>query len=133
MKRSAVIIKKSNDGTRCIAIDIKNEMHLFSFLSSNSRTKKKFDHICELILGGHRNSELYDKEEFDSTIKNVSAMKILKGQENARIYCKEITNKQGVFIVVASELQPRKKTKKLSYKEKTLIRRVSNYEYEEIE
>jgi len=103
-----------------------------SFFFQNDRFTKKLNHICELILGGHRNSELYDKEEFDSRSKGVTAMKFFKGQDNARIYCKEITNAQGVFIVIAAEVHVKKKSQKLQHKEKAIIHRVAQYEYKKI-
>ncbi len=59
-------------------------------------------------------------------------MKFFKGQDNARIYCKEITNAQGVFIVIAAEVHVKKKSQKLQHKEKAIIHRVAQYEYKKI-
>ncbi len=37
-------------------------------------------------------------------------MKFFKGQENDRLYCKQFSNSEGEFIVVAAELFLKKKT-----------------------
>lgn len=133
MKRKAVIIKRSNDGSRCIAIDQDHAEDLLAFFNQDKRYKKKFLHICELILGNHMNRELYDKEEPDDKSKGVRAMKFFKGQDNARVYCKEVTLDNKTFVVVAVEVLTKKKQTKLTHKETTIIHRVASYEYTEIE
>ena len=89
-----------------------------------------FQFITDIILGGHRNPKVYDKEDINEKCKDVTAMKFFKGQENGRIYCKEITNDSGTHIVVTAIVHERKKTKKLSSKEIALIEKVGGYEYE---
>ncbi len=71
MKRKAVIIRESEDGKKCIAVDRENAEVLLKFFHQNRRYKKKFNHICDLILGNHTNRELYDKEEPDKKSKGV--------------------------------------------------------------
>lgn len=132
MKRKAVIIKQSDDGKRCIAVDEDNAAHLVSFFNQNKRYKKKFNFICELILGNHLNRELYDKEEPDDISKGVRAMKFFKGQENARVYCKEETLKDNTFVIIAVEILTKKKQTKLTHKELSIIHRVASYEYTDI-
>jgi len=85
-------------------------------------------HIVELILNGHKNTDLYDKEDINGKCKDVTAMKFFKGQENDRIYCKE-QNEKGLFIIVTVELYLRKKTKKVSRKEVPVIEKIAEYEY----
>jgi len=87
MERKAVVIKESIDRSRCIAIDKENANDLLEFFYQDNRYKKKFNFICDLILGNHQNRELYDKEEPAGLSKGVRAMKFFKGQENARVYC----------------------------------------------
>lgn len=131
MKRKAVIFKKSDDGRRCIAVDAENAAEIMSYIQQDSRHTKKFRHIVDLILSGLRNTELYDKEEINDKAKGVTAMKLFKGQENDRIYCKEYTTEEGkIFVVVAAELREKKKTQKNAHKEKNLIETVAGYEYE---
>lgn len=103
------------------------------FFRQNDRYRKKFNHICELILGDHINRELYDKEEPDARSKGVRAMKFFKGQENHRVYCKEITLSNRKCTVIVAELLRRKKQHKLSYRELNIIHRVASYEYKKIQ
>lgn len=81
-------------------------------------------------MEGHRNCELYDKEDINEHCKDVTAMKFFKGQENARIYCKEMTTAKGTHIVIAAILHPSKKSQKNSQVERIIIKRVGGYEYE---
>ena len=130
MKRKAVIIKESNDGKRCIAVDRINAKAILAYLKRDKRHTKKFLDICNLIFAGLHNPFLYDKEEFDDKSHGVRAMKFFKGQENDRIYCKEMTIKNKTFVVITSELLEKKKTQKLSHLEKTIIHKVATYDYE---
>ena len=91
---------------------------------------KKWRHIIELILGGHKNPELYDKEEINDKCKGVTAMKFFKGQENDRIYCKEQATEDGTYIIVTAEILLKKKSNKVTKKEIPLIEKVGQYEYE---
>ncbi len=131
MKRKAVIFKKSDDGRRCVAVDSENATAILAYIQQDNRHEKKFRHIVSLILEGHRNTELYDKEEINDKAKGVTAMKLFKGQENDRIYCKEYTTSDGkLFVVVASELREKKKTQKNAHTENNLIEKVAGYDYE---
>ena len=129
MNRSAIILMESEDGNRCIAVDEENFESLNSFFKRDDRHKKKFFHICQLLLGNHQNRELYDKEEPDGKSIGVRAMKFFKGQENARVYCREVLIENKNFVVVAAELLERKKQTKLTHKELNIIHRVAGYEY----
>lgn len=57
-------------------------------------------------------------------------MKFFKGQENDRLYCKEVTRDDKVFVVIMVELRLKKKSQKLRQKEINLIEKVAGYEYE---
>lgn len=131
MKRKAVIFKKSDDGRRCVAVDAENALEILTYVKQDPRHEKKFRHIVSLILEGHRNTELYDREEINDKAKGVTAMKLFNGQENDRIYCKEYTTEEGkLFVVVAAELREKKKSQKNAHKEISLIETVAGYEYE---
>ncbi len=132
MRRNAIIIKESSDGRRSIGVDEENTKELLKFLRQDKRYQKKFNHICELILGNHVNRELYDKEEPDDKSKGVRAMKFFKGQENARVYCKEVKTRDKTTVIIAAEVLERKKQTKLTHKEINIIHRVASYEYETI-
>lgn len=133
MKRTAIIIKQSGDNKRCIAVDKEHAEKILHFFLQNDRYRKKFNHICDLILGNHKNRELYDKEEPDDKSTGVRAMKFFKGQENARVYCRELTRNDGTFIVIATEVLERKKQSKLTYKELNIIHKIAKYEYTDFE
>ena len=130
MKRKCKHIISSPDGSKAIYVDEQNEDEILNYLRQDNRHKKKFKVIADHILQGLRNTDLYDKEDINKRCKDVTAMKFFKGQENDRIYCKEISTEQKKFIVVASILYEKKKTTKLSQKEKSIINKVGGYEYE---
>lgn len=130
MKRKCKHLIKSKDGKRAIYLDEENAAEIVSYLNKDNRHKKKFRFISEIILEGHRNPDVYDKEDINDKCKDVTAMKFFKGQDNDRIYCKEIHTIQGTFIVVAAILYEKKKTKKLSQEQKKLIEKVGGYDYE---
>ncbi|MDP4226431.1 MAG: hypothetical protein Q8907_08190 [Bacteroidota bacterium] len=130
MKRKCEHIISSVDGKRAIYIDSLNKNEILEYINRDKRHQGKFRYIVEIILGGYKNTSLYDKEDINEKCKDVTAMKFFKGQENDRIYCKEIHTQQGVFIVVTSILYEHKKGTRLSSKEIALIERVGGYEYE---
>lgn len=132
MAKKAIIIRTSSDQKRCIAIDSDNYNEILAFLKTDARHKSKFADIANILLAGHRNTQLYDKEEPDARSKGVRAMKFFKGQENARIYCREVTMEDKTFIIIASELLTRKKTQKINKKILTIIHKVASYDYKEI-
>lgn len=130
MVRKCEHIISSRDGKRAIYVDSINKKAIIEYLNRDHRHKKKFKYITDIILGGHKNTALYDKEDINEKCKDVTAMKFFKGQENDRIYCKEISTPTGTHIVVTSVLHERKKNNDLSAKEKALIEKVGGYLYE---
>lgn len=130
MKRKCKFIIGSKDGKRAIYLDEENADEIKAYLFKDSRHKKKFQFISEIILGNHKNPSVYDKEEINDKCKDVTAMKFFKSQENDRIYCKEIHSAQGTFIIVAAILYEKKKTQKLNQEQKNLIEKVGGYNYE---
>lgn len=130
LKRKCQIIVSSPDGKKSICVDLEIKEQLLAYIRQSDRHKKKWNHIVELLMGGHRNSELYDKEEINDKCKGVTAMKFFKGQENDRIYCKEQSMPDGLFIIVTAEIYPKKKTQKVSKKEIPIIEKIGQYEYQ---
>jgi hypothetical protein len=128
VKRKAIIIKSAEDGKRCIAIDFNNYETILAFLKEK-KLEKKFTLICQTILQGIKNTDIYDKEDINSKCKYVTAMKF-KSKQNARIYCKEVKIDDRVLVVIVSELLEKKKNQKNQQKEISLIEKVANYEYE---
>jgi hypothetical protein len=127
MLRSAIVIKESLDGKRKIAIDIDNADDVATFLKKYKLTKK-FELICDVILNGIRNTDLYDKENINKRCKDVAAMKF-KGRQNARIYCKEVKQEDKTLVIIAAELLEKKKNQKNKHTENTLINKVGTYVY----
>jgi len=130
VKRKAFILQKSENGNKAICIDSVNAKKLLAFLNKDERHSKKFRYISELILRGIRNTELYDKENVNKKANHVTAMKFFKGQENARIYCKEQRINNKLFVVICCELLESKKSQKNNKAIRSVIDKISNYEYE---
>ena len=112
-----------------MCIDNQNEKEILSYVSQSERHLKKFRHIVQLILEGHKNTDLYDKENVNEKSKDVTAMKFFKGQENDRIYCKE-QKEDNLYIIIAVEVYTKKKTQKITKKERPLIEKIANYDYQ---
>ena len=130
MVRKCEHIISTKDGKRAIYVDSINKKQILEYIHKDERHRKKFQFISDIILGNHKNAALYDKEYINEKCKDVTAMKFFKGQENDRIYCKEIHSPKGTFIVVTSILHKRKKSNNLSAKEITIIEKVGGYQYE---
>ena len=128
MKRKATIIQTAKDGKRKIAVDTINAKEIIQFLEER-KLKKKFALICQIILEGIKNTDLYDKENINGKCKQVTAIKF-KGNQNARIYCKEQKQKDKTLVIITSELLKSKKNQKNQQKEISLIEKVANYDYE---
>ncbi|MCF8223721.1 MAG: hypothetical protein K9J25_11280 [Bacteroidales bacterium] len=111
-------------------MDEENSRSIFEYVSQDKRHIKKFQFICDIILEGLRNSKVYGKAQIDNKSANITAMKFFIGQENDRIYCKEIKKGDNVNIIIACELLEKKKNTKFKHREKTVIERISTYEYE---
>lgn len=130
MARLCEIIAKAADGKRAICIDLQEKEKILAYVRQSERHLKKWRHILELLLGGYRNTDLYDKEDINGRCKHVTAMKFFKGQENDRIYCIEQKTKDGTLIIVTAELFLKKKNDKVTKKEIPIIQKIANYEYE---
>ena len=53
-----------------------------------------------------------------------------KGSVNARIYCKEVKQRNKTLVIITSELLENKKNQKNQHKEIHLIEKVAGYDYE---
>jgi hypothetical protein len=129
LARLCEIIAKSADGKKAICIDKENKAKILDYIRQSARHVKKWKHIVQLILEGHKNTELYDKEEINEKCRGVTAMKFFKGQENDRIYCKEQKTENGHYVIVTAELYLKKKSDKVSKREIPIIEKVGQYEY----
>jgi hypothetical protein len=117
------------DGKRAIYVDSVNKEEILEYIYENKRHKKKFKFLSDIILQGLRHKN-YCREEINEKCKNVTAMRFFVGQENDRIYCKEVTTSNGNFIVIAAILHKGKKETELTQREITAIETVGGYNYE---
>ncbi|WP_255590363.1 hypothetical protein [Algoriphagus sp. NBT04N3] len=131
MKRKAELIKISQDGKKAFYLDAENSGEIMAFLKSDPANLKKFQTTMELILNHRAPRDLYDKENFEKGCEQVTAIKLFKGKKNPRIYCQQFTDGDTErFVIIGIELLEKKKSQKLTATEKSIIRRVSKYEYD---
>ncbi|QYH39450.1 hypothetical protein GYM62_11895 [Algoriphagus sp. NBT04N3] len=131
VKRKAELIKISQDGKKAFYLDAENSGEIMAFLKSDPANLKKFQTTMELILNHRAPRDLYDKENFEKGCEQVTAIKLFKGKKNPRIYCQQFTDGDTErFVIIGIELLEKKKSQKLTATEKSIIRRVSKYEYD---
>lgn len=131
MNRRATLFRKSDNGKKAIYIDDENTPEIFAWLKEDPKNNKKFLFIVEQLLNGKITRDLYNKENIEKGCEHVTAIKPFRGTKNPRLYCQQFTKDDTkVFIMVVSELLPKKKSQKLTKKEKAIIRRVAAYKYE---
>ena len=131
MKRKALHLRTNTRTKRAIYVDEESLETILAYVGQDKRHKKKWDYIVNIILENLRNPDVFDKENINDKCKDVYAMKFFKGQENDRIYCKQVEHgTKKCLVIVASELHLKKKTQKNSKKEITIIEKVATYEYE---
>ena len=131
MRRKAQLIRISDDGKKVFYLDEENSVEIMSFLRSESANLKKFNTSLELILNHRAPRDFYDKENFEKGCEHVTAIKLFKGKKNPRIYCQQYTDGETErFVIIGIELLEKKKSQKLTSIEKSIIRRVSKFEYD---
>jgi len=131
VRRKAQLIRISDDGKKAFYLDEENSVEIMSFLRSESANLKKFNTSLELILNHRAPRDLYDKENFEKGCEHVTAIKLFKGKKNPRIYCQQYTDGETErFVIIGVELLEKKKSQKLTSMEKSIIRRVSKFEYD---
>ncbi len=108
-------------------IDEVNKKNIEGFLKDKGQ--KKLQEFLVKIANNVATVDIYGQENFNSSIKNVTAVKF-KGKyfNNARIYCKDfyLGEKR---IIVLSELLKSKKQNNLGKNEKNSINKVNKYDY----
>src|SRR4051812_44222325 len=98
----------SPDGKKSICVDLDIKERLLAYIRQSNGHKKKWNHIVELLLGGHRNSQLYDKEDVNEKCEGVTVVKFFERSENDGLYCKEQLTSDGQFIIVTAEVYLKK-------------------------
>lgn len=130
MKREYIKIASAPDGKRAIYVDKINKDEILNYIRLDERHKKKFQFFSNIFLEGHKNTKIYDKEDINHKCKDVTAIKFFKGQENDRIYCKEIKSNPNLYVTVMCILHLKKKSQHNSNREIISIETVAEYEYE---
>lgn len=131
MKRRAELIQISDDGKKAFYLDEDNSGEIMAFLQSDRANLKKFKTSIEMILNHQAPRDLYDKENFEKGCEKITAIKLFKGKKNPRIYCQQFTDGDTErFVIIGVELLEKKKSQKLTATEKSIIRRISKYEYD---
>ena len=114
-------------------MDAINDQEIISFLREDRARVKKFRLAVDVILENIPYREIYDKENIDEDCKSVTAIKMFKGGQNIRLYCKEQQDPHGGFFVIVAKLLPKKKDQKIKAKVKSIIKKIGGYEYEIIQ
>lgn len=131
MNRKAFLYQVSEDGKRAFYIDEQNAEGLFEFLQEDRKRAKKFATALRYILSGQVTRDIFGQENIEKGCEHVYAIKMFKGGQNARIYCQQYYEDDSeVLVIVAAELLPKKKSQKLTHKEKAIIRRVAGFTYQ---
>ena len=93
-------------------------------------TDKIGKHYFNAIAENRCTTDKYSQENYGQEIKNVTALKFKgKSTNNARIYCKDWKEGNNRIIVLC-EFYIKKQTK-LNQKIKNIIKRISQYEYQQ--
>jgi len=130
MTKTATLLKKSENGRKAIYIDDENAEAILKFLKETKGTTQKFWMVVNLILEGRPPRDLYDKEDIEKGCENVTAIKLFKGKRNPRIYCQQYAHGElKIYVIVLSEILPKKTSQGISKKEKSLIRKVAKKQY----
>jgi len=130
VKRRAVLVQTSENGKKAFYLDEENSGEILTFLKSDPANAKKFKTALELILNHKAPRDLYDKEAIEKGFEHITAIKLFKGKKNPRIYCQQYSDGQTEqFVIVGVELLEKKKSQKLTQKEKNIIRRIAKYQY----
>ncbi len=130
MSKQFNIIRTSEDYKsplmRRLCIDISMGKEIRDYLYAN---EKKFLKIAERILTMPNMYYDYYGQEYKGTNNiKVSAIKFCD-KENTRIYCQELTNKEGQFYIICANII----SKKVQQNDKVIIElleNISTYQYE---
>lgn len=130
MKKEYICIAKGTNKARYLYVDKENAENILSFLQKDDKYKKKFQYVVQLLIEGNETSDIFGKEGISKDVQDVYAIKLFKGGDNSRIYCKTYELEDGSFHIIMAGLLEKKKSQKLTQKIKNLITKVSNYEYD---
>jgi len=129
VKRPYIYIESADIKPRHLYIDAENAHEIMDILESSERYIKKFKYVVYIILNEQPTKDIFGKEAISDATKDVYAIKLFKGSENTRIYCKTYEI-DGDFHIIMGAILARKKSQKLTKEIKKIIEKVGSYEYE---
>jgi hypothetical protein len=112
-----------------VCVDKQKKEKILAYVYRPDNCLKIFKLIVELILGGYRNSDLYDKVEMVDKYKSVTAMRFVLGRSLKKVYCKE-QKINGLSIIVLSEIQDNEKTQEVTKQQISIIEKIASYDYQ---
>lgn len=129
MNRFAIFVSKSKLHSKEVWIDSKNFNDIIALFESKSAYRKKFELFLKLYLENLQlHKDLFEKEKINSNTSDVYALKLGKGSNNARVYCKLMDNTETQKLILCEALE-KKKNQKLSNHEKSIIEKIASYRY----
>ena len=134
MIRKCIVIDNSKNYSsnydRYICVDEENANEIYECIESK---RKKWKVIIERTLTQPNIYwDSYAKEKKNDRSKNVTAIKFFD-KDNTRIYCQELSNRNGQFYIICAVLLLSKKTQKNDNRINEILKKISNYEYEIIQ
>ena len=130
MKRECFVLKSSrNYGSgynRHICIDLENQDKIISAIKGK---EKKFWQIVErTVTQDFIYWDCYTKEKTGSKSGNISAIKFFD-KENTRIYCQELTTRNGNFYIICAVQLLSKNVLQNDKRIISIIEKISGYEF----
>ena len=129
VKRKYKLVRQKDATKVKIGVDAETYKQIFAYIGSDNRHKEKFKDIVAVVLEKLANRHLYRGEKISPATKDITAMRFFVGQENDRIYCKEMFEGEWK-IVVMGILHLHKTADGNSSVEINLIETLATYEYE---
>jgi hypothetical protein len=97
-------------------------------LLEDGKFKKKLNYIVDRIL--NLNTSYYDDYIKLITFNSLTEIRLFPNGMNARIYCKEGYNDEGILVIIAAMFLEKKKDNKISKELQNRLRIIEKYNYE---
>jgi len=130
-RKTCVEIIVSEDNSQRIYLDIDESDHILGAIYRNSASERKFKSIIESIFRHQTRRDWYEQY---STFEGTSVIKLSKGKENIRIYCKVEDELNNLIQYIVLSKVHHKKDQKLSKVEIRILKaiQVKSYEYKKL-
>lgn len=127
MKRECVLYRPSTIYPRYVCFDSAIAAELIGYIG-DPKKRKKLDYIINRIL--FQDFVYYEDYVKLTGYNDLAEMRLFPNGDNARIYCKEISSKDGKFYVIAAKFLEKKKSEKIDKSIDQKIKPIEKYEYE---